>query len=109
MFHQIGLGTLVATIGLMVLIDPGVTYAQVEGAVQYPPLSIGEDAQPPPPARMVPRIVSPRRSELAADASSLPPPNTDYRIYRDPDRFPIEPAPLSGAWPAPPLTGNRND
>ena len=28
--------------------------AELEGALQYPPRSIGEDAQPPPPARMLP-------------------------------------------------------
>ena len=28
----------------------------LEGALQYPPPSIGEDAQPPPPARAVPQL-----------------------------------------------------
>jgi len=37
--------------------------ADLEGALQYPPLSIGEDAQPPAPAMMVPPVVSPWRIE----------------------------------------------
>jgi len=47
--------------------------AELEGALQYPPVSIGADAQPPPPARMVPQIVSPRRIELGVSGSSFPP------------------------------------
>ena len=50
------------------LIGIGARSAELEGALQYPPPSIGEDAQPPPPAMMVPPAVSPRRS-----GSSLPP------------------------------------
>ena len=45
----------------------------LEGALQYPPPSIGEDAQPPPPARAVPQLVSPRLIELGVSGSSLPP------------------------------------
>jgi hypothetical protein len=44
--------------------------SQVVGAVQYPPASIGEDAQPPPPARMAPQSMSPRRIELGISGSS---------------------------------------
>ena len=39
---------------------------ELEGALQYPPPSIGEDAQPPPPARAVRQPVSPRRIEWAS-------------------------------------------
>jgi hypothetical protein len=46
--------------------------AELEGALQYPPPSIGEDAQPPPPAMMVPPAVSPRRIELGGSGSSVP-------------------------------------
>jgi hypothetical protein len=91
MYNQIGLGTLVAVIGFIALFDPGVAYAQIEGAVQYPPPSIGEDAQPPPPARMVPKIVSPRRLELGASGSSLALTNP----------LPIQSAPLTGTSPVP--------
>ena len=110
MCNQTGFGALVAIIGFVVLIDPGVAYAQIEGAVQYPPLSIGEDAQPPPPARMVPKIVSPRRLELGASGSSLAPTNPAYWIHQGADRLPVQqPAPLSGASPLPFPTGSGNN
>jgi hypothetical protein len=38
--------------------------------VQYPPASVGEDAQPPPPARMAPQSMSPRRIELGFSGPS---------------------------------------
>jgi hypothetical protein len=44
--------------------------AELEGALQYPPPSIGKDAQPPPPARMLPQPVSPWRVELGVSGSS---------------------------------------
>jgi hypothetical protein len=52
-----------------------------EGALQYPPPSIGADAQPPPPARMVPQTVSPRRIELGISGSSLPPSTPRFLIH----------------------------
>jgi hypothetical protein len=55
--------------------------AELEGALQYPPPSVGEDAQPPPPARMVPQLVSPRRIELGVSGSS-PPPGTQLFLIR---------------------------
>ena len=55
------------------LIGTDAQSAQLEGALQYPPPSIGEDAQPPPPARVVPSVVSPRRIELGVSGSSQPP------------------------------------
>jgi hypothetical protein len=60
--------------------------AALEGALQYPPLSVGEDAQPPPPARMIPpSIVSPWRIELGVSGSSVPP-NTQQFFIRLPIR-----------------------
>jgi hypothetical protein len=59
--------------------------------VQYPPLSIGEDAQPPPPARMVPQLVLPRRLEFGVSGSSLPPLQHPYRIHPVTDRLPGQP------------------
>ena len=47
--------------------------AELEGALQYPPLSVGQDAQPPPPAGMVPQPLTPRRIELGVSGSSVPP------------------------------------
>src|SRR6266852_2926443 len=101
MCKQVGVGALVAIIGFIALVDPSVAYAQIEGAVQYPPPSIGEDAQPPPPARMVPKILSPRRLELGPGESSLALTNPPYRIHRGGDRLAVQPAPLSGASPVP--------
>jgi len=95
----IGFGTLIAIIGFVVLIGPGVAHGQIDGAVQYPPLSIGEDAQPPPPAKMVPPPISPRQVEFGVGGSSPPPlkpPNAD--------RLPMQPAPLDGTSPVPPPT-----
>jgi hypothetical protein len=69
--------------------------AEIEGALQYPPPSVGEDAQPPPPARTVPQLVSPRRIELGVSGSS-PPPGTQLFLTRPPI---LEPG-------APPATGN---
>jgi hypothetical protein len=57
--------------------------AELEGALQYPPPSVGEDAQPPSPARMVPQLVSPRRIQLGVRGSS-PPPGTQLFLIRPP-------------------------
>jgi hypothetical protein len=57
--------------------------AELEGALQYPPTSVGEDAQPPPPARTVPQLVTPRRIELGVSGSS-PPPGTQLFLRRPP-------------------------
>jgi hypothetical protein len=104
-----GFGALVAIIAFITLVDRGVAYAQIEGALQYPPASVGEDAQPPPPARMVPTIVSPRRLELGARWSSLDLINPPYGIYQDGNRRPMQPAPLSDASPVPLLTEKENN
>jgi len=60
--------------------------AELEGALQYPPASVGEDAQPPPPARMLPQPVSPWRIELGVSGSSLPP-STQRFYIRPPLRW----------------------
>jgi len=100
MCKQTGFGPLLAIIAFVVLIGSGAAYAQVEGAVQYPPFSIGQDAQPPPPARMAPKIVLTRRLELGVSGSSLPPTTPPYWVQR---------APLSGASPVPFPTGSGNN
>jgi hypothetical protein len=41
--------------------------AEIEGALQYPPPSVGEDAQPPPPARTVPPPMLPLRAASVGD------------------------------------------
>jgi len=107
MCNQTGFGSLLAIIGFVVLIASGVAWAQIEGTVQYPPLSIGEDAQPPPPARMVPKIVPPRRVELGASGSSMAPPTTAYWIHQGADHLSVQP--LNGASPLPFPTGSGNN
>ena len=57
--------------------------AEIEGALQYPPPSVGEDAQPPPLAKTVPQLVTPRRIELGVSGSS-PPPGTRLFLTRPP-------------------------
>lgn len=61
---------LVAAVASGFLITLSSANAQVGGAVQYPPASIGEDAQPPPPARMAPQSMSPQRIELGISGPS---------------------------------------
>jgi hypothetical protein len=75
MHKLIDFGIRIALIGSAVLVGSSVAYAQIGGALQYPPSSVGEDAQPPPPAGMVPQTVSPRRIELGVSGSSQPPAN----------------------------------
>src|SRR5262249_19173953 len=55
------------------LIGANARSAELEGALQYPPPSIGEDTHPPPPAMMVPPVVSPRRIDLGISGSTVPP------------------------------------
>jgi hypothetical protein len=68
--------------------------AELEGALQYPPLSVGEDAQPPPPARMLPQPVSPLRIELDVSGSSTPPGTLRFYI-----RPPLHLEPRGAAYP----------
>ncbi len=80
-----GFGALIATFGAAVVLAESFAHAQVVGAVQYPPASVGKDAQPPPPAGMVPQSVSPRRLELGIIGSSQPPAGSlsSSRPWRD--------------------------
>src|SRR5207245_47481 len=110
MHKPIGFGALVLIVGSAVLIASSIAHAQIEGALQYPPASVGEDAQPPPPARMAPQSVSPRRIELGVSGSSQPPTNYPFRVHppTDIDRLPIPPAPAFGASPIPPPSAGGN-
>ena len=101
MYNRTGFVALVSIIGCIAFADPGVAYAQIEGAVQYPPPSIGEDAQPPPPARMVPKIVLSRRLELGTSGSSLPPADPPYPIRQDADWLPSQPTSFTRASEVP--------
>ena len=98
---QTGFGALAIMIAAIALADPSVADGQVEGALQYPPPSIGEDAQPPLPARMAPKIVAPRRLELGAHWSSLALRNRPYEIYAGGNRAFAQPAPTGDALPVP--------
>jgi len=60
--------------------------AELEDALQHPSLSVGEDAQPPPPARMVPSRVSPLHMELDARRRNMPP-STERLFIPSPIRF----------------------
>lgn len=110
MHKLIGLGMRVAAIGSIGLFASNIAYAQIEGAVQYPPPSVGEDAQPPPPAGMVPQTVSPRRIELGASGSSRLPTDSAYRVgpRTGIDPFSMQPAPLPVATPIPPPSAAGN-
>src|SRR5438477_1878087 len=70
-----------AVLAFAALVSVEAPSAEIEGALQYPPPSVGEDAQPPPPARTVPQLVSPRRIELGVSGSS-PPPGTQLFLIR---------------------------
>ena len=84
-----------ATLAFVMLVGAEARSAEPEGAFRYPPPSVGQDAQPPPPAKTVPRLVSPRRIELGISGSSAPP-GTQLFLTRPPI---LEPG-------APPTTGN---
>ena len=84
-----------AVLAYTALLGADARSAELEGALQYPPPSVGEDAQPPPPARTVPQLVTPRRIELGISGSS-PPPGSQLFLRRPPI---LEPG-------APPSTGS---
>jgi hypothetical protein len=98
MHKLVGLGTLYALIGAVAIIGSGMAHAQIGGALQYPPPSVGDDAQPPPPAKMKPQPVSPRRIELGITGSSQFPMDYSYR----------EVAPMLTISPTPPPTAGGN-
>jgi hypothetical protein len=84
-----------AVLAFTALVGADARSAELEGALQYPPPSLGEDAQPPPPARTVPQLVTPRRIELGISGSSAPP-GSQLFLIRPPI---LEPG-------APPATGS---
>jgi hypothetical protein len=89
------LAALLASVGLVGVDAPG---AELQGALQYPPASVGRDAQPLPPARMLSQRVAPWRIELGVSGSSLPPSTQRFYIL----------SPLRFDRPgAPPATGVR--
>ena len=92
------LAVVLATAGVMGADAQG---AELEGALQYPPPSVGKDAQPPPPAIMVQPLVSPWRIELGVSGSSGPP-STQRFFIRPPVRW-------DGAGAPPPTESGGNE
>jgi hypothetical protein len=86
-----------AVLAFAALVSAEARSAELEGAIQYPPPSVGEDAQPPPPARTVPQVATPRRIELGVSGSS-PPPGTQLFLRRPPIPGPGAP-PATGSGP----------
>ena len=74
----------VSAIASALLVGLSSANSQVGGAVQYPPASVGEDAQPPPPARMAPQSMSPRQIELGFSGPSERPAIRDVRPRSSP-------------------------
>ena len=88
-----GTAALLTSVGLL---GSDALGAELEGALQYPPASIGADAQPPPPARMVSQPLTPWRIELGVSGSSVPP-KTQQFFIRSPIRgYGSEAPPSSG-------------
>ena len=85
---------LVAAIASALLITLSTANSQVGGAVQYPPASIGEDAQRPPPARMVPQSMSPQRIDLGISGPSERPGYSTRGVR--PRELPTPPPPAGG-------------
>jgi hypothetical protein len=79
-----------AALAFAMLVGAEARSAELEGALQYPSPSVGQDAQPPLPVKTVPQLVSPRRIEWGISGSS-PPPGT---------QGPVAPAPPPPARPA---------
>ena len=60
---------LVGGIAAALLVGPAMAFAQTGGALQYPPSSVGEDAQPYPPGAQ-PKKVVPRAPDEGISGSS---------------------------------------
>jgi len=98
----------VAIIGSSLPSSSIIANAQVDGAVQYPPASVGDDAQPPPPARLAPQSVAPRRIELGVSGSSQLPGNYQLRLRTGIGGFTLPSAVAPAAIAAPPATAAGN-
>jgi len=86
-----GLAALLASVGLL---GSDVLAAELEGALQYPPASVGADAQPLPPDKTMSQPLSPWRIELGVSGSSVPPqtqqffiPTPDPRVWNQSSAF----------------------
>jgi hypothetical protein len=92
------LSCLAAVLAIAGAMGANVQGAELEGALQYPPPSIGKDAQPPAPAGMVQQPLSPRRIELGVSGSSTAPSIQRFYLVPSP-RFgePGEPRFQSGS------------
>ena len=103
-----GFGMLAASVAVMIASGDG--NAQIGGALQYPPPAVGEDAQPPPPARMVPQAVSPRQIELGVSGSSQPPAGYGFSVHPPAEIGPIPkgpPSQLDPPFALPPTTAGN--
>jgi len=87
---------LAAALAFAALVGAEARSAEFEGALQYPPPSVGQDAQPPPPAKTGPQLVTPRRIEFGVRGSSVPP-NTQRFYIRSPLRWHGPGAPETGS------------
>lgn len=87
---------LAAALAFAALVGAEARSAEFAGALQYPPPSVGQDAQPPPPAKTVPQLVTPRRIEFGVSGSSVPP-NTQRFYIRSPLRWHGPGAPETGS------------
>src|ERR1700730_16450217 len=92
------LSCLAAVLAIAGAMGANVQGAELEGALQYPPPSIGKDAQPPAPAGMVQQPLSPRRVECGVSGSSTAPSIQRFYLVPSP-RFgePGEPRFQSGS------------
>jgi hypothetical protein len=77
-----------AALAFAALVSAEARGAEIEGALQYPPPSVGEDAQPPPPAKIVPQLVTPathriggQRVKPAARHTTISDPPPDPRTW----------------------------
>jgi hypothetical protein len=82
--HKLGCFRLsAAVLAFAVLVSVEARGAELEGALQYPPPSVGQDAQPPPPAKTVPQLV-PRDASNWGSAGQARRPGTQLFLRRPP-------------------------
>jgi hypothetical protein len=95
--HKLGFVTcLAALLASAGMVGSDALAAELEGALQYPPASVGADAQPPPPARMIQEPVSPWRIELGVTGSSVPPKTQQFFIRTPVHGYGAEAPPSGG-------------